>query len=85
MAVTIDLLEGPKLKEADFEEHYGKVNDHLYFECLDDHGRGQGYAIAEVVKKYRADRDGAFVQLRYVQVSDPYYEHWLASSGGGSF
>eukprot|EP00435_Cladocopium_sp_Y103_P060385 s256_g22.t1 len=50
--------------QADFEEHYGLVNDHLFFECVDDQGGGQGCAVAEVVKKYRADKDGAFVQLR---------------------
>ena len=64
MAVTLDLLEGGKLKADDFAEYYGRVNDHLLFECLDDAGEGQGYAVAEVVKKFRADKDGAFVQLK---------------------
>ena len=85
MAARLDLLEGPKLKQEDFEEYYGRVTDHLYFECVDDRGNGQGYAVAEVVKKFRADKDGAFLQVRYLQTSDPYYAHWLASSGGGNF
>ena len=41
--------------------------------------------MAEVVKKFKPDRDGAFVHLRYLQVEDPYYQHWLETSGGGNF
>jgi hypothetical protein len=40
--------------------------------------------VGEVIKKFRADSDGAFLQLKYVQVSDQYYEHWLATTGGGN-
>ena len=84
MAVRLDLLEGSKLKAEDFAEHYSMVCDHLYFECLDDSGGSQGYAVAEITKKYKADGDGAFLLLKYIQVSDLYYEHWLRTTGGGN-
>ena len=85
MAVRLELVEGRKQKSEDFEAEYSRVCDHLYFQCLDDRGDPQGYAVAEVVKKFRSDGDGAFLLLRYVQVSDPYYQHWLETSGGGNF
>ena len=85
MAARVELTEGRTLGAKEFAEEYEKVSDHLFFQCLDDRGQAQGHAVAEVVKKFRSDPDGAFLQLRYVQVSDPYYQHWLESSGGGNF
>lgn len=60
MAVRLELVEGRKQKSEDFEAEYARVCDHLYFQCLDDRGDPQGYAVAEAVKKFRSDGDGAF-------------------------
>ena len=85
MAARVELTEGRKLGSTEFQEEYEKVTDHLFFQCVDDQGQAQGHAVAEVIKKYRCDSDGAFLQLRYVQVSDQYYQHWLETTGGGNF
>lgn len=82
--MRVELVEGRKADARGFESAYGKVTDHIYFQCLDNEGNPQGHAVAEVVKKYRADSDGAFLQLRYVQVEDQYYQHWLETTGGGN-
>lgn len=84
MAVRVELVDGKKADSRAFETAYSKVCDHIYFKCLDDQGNAQGHAVADVVKKYRADEDGAFLQLRYIQVEDQHYQHWLETSGGGS-
>ena len=65
-----------------FAGAYQQVHDFIFFECLDDGGRPQGFAIGEIQKKYRADDDGAFVELRYVQCSDEYYRHWVGEQAG---
>ena len=65
-----------------FGKAYQKIHDFIFFECLDDNGKPQGYAIGEIQKKYRADSDGAFVELRYVQCTDDYYRHWVSEQSG---
>ena len=77
-----DLLAGAKMPPEVFGKAYQKVHDYIFFECLDDGGKPQGFAIGEIQKKYRADADGAFVELRYVQCTDDYYRRWVGEQSG---
>ena len=80
----MDLFNGFKSNERDFISFFNKLTDRIIFECLDDDGNAPGFAVAEVLRRYEPDADGAFIQVRYEQVSDPYYEHWVQTSGGGT-
>eukprot|EP00438_Fugacium_kawagutii_P008892 Skav234759 [mRNA] locus=scaffold2327:79052:85672:+ [translate_table: standard] len=82
MAAGISLRVTPKSKADDFVTHYEALRDHILFACLDDAGREQGLAIGIVKKKFKEDMDGAFIQVHYVQCSDPYYRHWVEESKG---
>ena len=77
MAAGIGLKDCSKSSFDDFLEHYGLVTDFILFECRNDAGEEQGLAVGEVIRRFKPDEDGGFIQIRYVQCSDEYYRHWV--------
>lgn len=80
MAAGIPLINGAKLSDEQFGDLYGRVTDLVLFECLDDRSKPQGYALGKVSKRYKADSDGAFISIYYIQASDEYYRHWAQTN-----
>ena len=76
------LETGSKISEGHFDGCFQDLHDFIIIECLDDSGKPQGHALGEVLRKYRADRDGAFVEFKYLQCTDDYYRHWLSEQVG---
>eukprot|EP00438_Fugacium_kawagutii_P029614 Skav202657 [mRNA] locus=scaffold1791:57070:68236:+ [translate_table: standard] len=56
---------------------YSTLEEYVLLECLDDQDQPQGLAVAQVLRRFRADHDGGFLELRYIQASDEYYRHWV--------
>ena len=79
MAAGIGLKDCSKSTFDDFLEHYGLLTDYILFECRNDAGEEQGLAVGEIIRRFKPDEDGGFIQIRYVQCSDEYYRHWVES------
>ena len=85
MAAGIGLRETKLCSEEAFKAIWNKASDYILFECLDDKGEPQGCAVGKIDTQYRCDQDGGFLQLSYLLVQDPYYEHWVEQQGGNRF
>eukprot|EP00438_Fugacium_kawagutii_P004070 Skav200561 [mRNA] locus=scaffold2256:136068:151169:+ [translate_table: standard] len=81
MAGGIGLYSGPKLREEAFLKELHRDARYVLFECLTDDGQPQGLGLGEITRRYKGEPDGVFVQLRYLQVQDAYYRHWVESQG----
>ena len=84
-AAGIGLRDGWKASPEDFEVQFSLIQDYLLFECRDDGGEPQGLAVGQVLKRFRIDADGAFIQLKYIQCSDPFYRHWVEAQDASSY
>ena len=82
MAGGIGLREVKQCSDDSFQSLWDGAGDHILFECLDDGGQPQGYAVARIMTQYHGDKDGGFLKLEYVAASDEYYQHWITSEGG---
>ena len=85
MAAGIGLRETKLCSEEAFKAIWSKASDYILFECLDDKGEPQGCAVGKIDTQYRCDQDGGLLQLSYILVQDPYYEHWVEQQGGSKF
>ena len=84
-AAGIGLKDCWKSSPEDFEVQYSLVHDYILFECRDDQGDPQGLAVGQILKRFRADEDGAFLQIRYIQCSDPFYRHWVEAQDASTY
>ena len=80
MAAGIGLRDSSGMSETSFNRAWLDGKDYILFECLDNKGDPQGCAVGLVLTRYEADKDGAFVKLRYVGIEDSYYQHWAEMS-----
>ena len=85
MAGGIGLREVKQCSDDSFQSLWDGAGDHILFECLDDGGQPQGYAVARIMTQYHGDKDGGFLKLEYVAASDEYYQHWITSEGGSGW
>ena len=75
------LLDGALFSSATFEAELKNTERYMLIEVYDDKYKEMGFAITQVMKKYQVDRDGAYVELRYLGIDNQHYRWYIENEG----
>ena len=68
--------------ERNFSSGYENLDEFICFVIYGDDGCELGHAVAKIEERFEKDSDGAYITVKYLGCSDPYYRWYYQHEGG---